>query len=264
MRVFVEGVGLLGPGLTGWQASRPVLAGEEAYRSAPTVIGASELLPVAERRRSPVPVKLALAVGQEAFNNAGRDAAMTATVFASSSGEGETLHRMCETLASADRDVSPTRFHNSVHNAASGYWGIANRAHEASTSLCCYDASFAAGLIEAVTQIATLGKPVALIAYDQPYPEPLHSVRPLLASFATALVLTPQATHRAFAVLELEFLEGEAQATRMSDRGLEEMRLGAPAARALPLLQALTRKAAGNVEMDFLSDRRLSIVVSPC
>jgi len=264
MRFFVEGVGLLGPGLTGWQASRPVLAGAEVYRSAPTVIAASELLPVAERRRSPVPVKLALAVGQEAFNNAGRDPAATATVFASSSGEGETLHQMCETLASADRDVSPTRFHNSVHNAASGYWGIANRSHEASTSLCCYDASFAAGLIEAATQIAALGKPVALIAYDQPYPEPLHSVRPLLAAFAAALVLTPHATHRAFAALDLEFHQGEAQATRMSDPGLEEMRLGAPAARALPLLQALTRKSAGNVEMEFLSDSRLRVAVSPC
>jgi hypothetical protein len=76
--------------------------------------------------------------------------------------------------------------------------------------------------------------------------------------------MTPQATRRAFAALELEFLEGEAQATRMSDPGLEEMRLGAPAARALPLLQALTRKAAGNVEMDFLGDRRLSVGVSPC
>lgn len=264
MRVFVEGVGLLGPGLPGWQASRRVLAEEEAYRAAPTAIVASDLLPVAERRRSPVPVKLALAVGQEAFNNAGRNPAITATVFASSSGEGETLHQMCETLASADRDVSPTRFHNSVHNAASGYWGIANRAHEASTSLCCYDASFAAGLVEAVTQIAAFGKPVALIAYDQPYPEPLHSVRPLLASFATALVLTPQATQRAFAALELEFPEGEAHATRMSDPGLEEMRLGTPAARALPLLQALTRKAGGNVEMEFPGDRRLRVAVSPC
>ena len=264
MRFFVEGVGLLGPGLTGWQASRLVLAGEGAYRAAPTMIAVSDLLPVAERRRSPVPVKLALAVGQEAFNNAGRDPAVTATVFASSSGEGETLHQMCETLASADRDVSPTRFHNSVHNAASGYWGVANRSHEASTSLCCYDASFAAGLIEAVTQIATLGKPVALIAYDQPYPEPLHSVRPLLASFATALVLTPHATQHAFAALELEFFEGEVQATRMSDPGLEDMRLGAPAARALPLLQALTRKAGGNVDMDLPGDRGLSVAVSPC
>ena len=264
MRVFVEGVGLLGPGLPGWQASRPVLAGGEEYRSAPTIIGASDLLPVAERRRSPVPVRLALAVGQEAFKNASHDAAMTATVFASSSGEGETLHQMCETLASVDRDVSPTRFHNSVHNAASGYWGIANRSHEASTSLCCYDASFAAGLVEAVTQVAASGKPVALIAYDQPYPEPLHSVRPLLASFATALVLTPQATRSAFAALELEFLEGKAHSTRMSDPGLEEMRLGTPAARALPVLQALTRTAGGHVEMDFLADKRLRVTVSPC
>jgi hypothetical protein len=76
--------------------------------------------------------------------------------------------------------------------------------------------------------------------------------------------LTPHATHRAFAALELEFFEGEYQATRMSDPGLEEMRLGAPAARALPLLQALTRKAKGNVEMDLLGDRWLSVAVSPC
>ena len=130
--------------------------------------------------------------------------------------------------------------------------------------MCCYDASFAAGLVEAVTQAVAFGKPMALIAYDQPYPEPLHSVRPLLASFATALVLTPQATLRAFAALGLEFLAGEAQATRMSDPALEELRLGAPAARALPLLQALTRAAAGNVEMDFLADRRLRVAVSPC
>jgi len=264
MRVFVEGVGLLGPGLPGWRASRPVLAGEEAYRAAPTVIAASDLLPVAERRRSPVPVKLALAVGEEAFRNAGRDAAITATVFASSSGEGETLHQMCETLASADREVSPTRFHNSVHNAAAGYWGIATQSHEASTSLCCYDASFAAGLLEAVTQIAVCGKPVALIAYDQPYPEPLHSARPLLGSFAAALVLAPEATRQAFAALELEFLDGEPQATRMSDPGLEEMRLGIPAGRALPVLQALTRKAGGKVEMNFPGDGRLRIAVSPC
>jgi len=67
--------------------------------------------PPAERRRYPIPVKLALAVGQEAFQNAGRDAANTATVFTSSSGEGETLHQMCEALASAEREVSPTRFH---------------------------------------------------------------------------------------------------------------------------------------------------------
>ena len=63
MRVFVEGVGLLGPGLRGWEAARRVLTGEEPFCSASTVIGTSDLLPPAERRRTPVPVKLALAVG---------------------------------------------------------------------------------------------------------------------------------------------------------------------------------------------------------
>lgn len=264
MRVFVEGVGLLGPGLQGWEAARRVLAGEEPFRSALTVIGASELLPPAERRRTPVPVKLAIAVGQEAFQSSGRDAAATATVFTSSSGEGETLHHMCEALASAEREVSPTRFHNSVHNAAAGYWSIATRSREASTSLCAYDASFTAGLLEAVTQVASWGKPVALIAYDQPYPEPLHSARPLLASFGVALVLAPEPTRRASAMFELTVLPGDEKPTRMSDSGLEELRLGVPAARALPLLEALARKMAGNVVLDFQTETRLRISVSRC
>jgi len=45
MRVFVEGVGIVGPGLQGWTASRAILAGEEAYRPGATMVAASELLP---------------------------------------------------------------------------------------------------------------------------------------------------------------------------------------------------------------------------
>jgi hypothetical protein len=108
------------------------------------------------------------------------------------------------------------------------------------------------------------GKPVALIAYDQPYPEPLHSARPLLASFGAALVLMPEATARACATFELEFLPGGDRPTRMSDSALEELRLGIPAARALPLLEALARKTQGDVMLDFLTETRLRVSVSPC
>ena len=48
MRAYVEGVGLAGPGLRGWQASRAILAGDHSYSFAPTAIAASELLPAAE------------------------------------------------------------------------------------------------------------------------------------------------------------------------------------------------------------------------
>jgi Beta-ketoacyl synthase, N-terminal domain len=136
MRVFVEGVGLLGPGLNGWQASRPLLAGDAPFVYMPTVVTASDLLPAAERRRTGLPVKLALAAGQEAFVQSGRDAALTASVFTSSAGDGENLHQICATLASPEREISPTRFHNSVHNAPAGYWSIATHSRQASTSLC--------------------------------------------------------------------------------------------------------------------------------
>ena len=264
MRIFVEGVGLLGPGLNGWQAGRPVLVGSEAYVHAPTAVTASDRLPPAERRRTGIPVKLALAVGYEAFTNAGRDAATTATVFTSSSGDGETLHHTCETLASTQREISPTRFHNSVHNAAAGYWSIAARSQEPSTSLCCYDASFAAGLLEAAAQIAVDGIAVALIAYDQPYPEPLHAVREVSSNFGMALVLVPQATGRTFASLEVTLVPGEAPPTCMKDTGLEMVRAGIPAARSLPLLSALGRSTPEVVVLEYVGGNHLRVVVAPC
>lgn len=264
MRAFVEGVGLCGPGLTGWEASRPLLIGSAAWHPAPTAIATSELLPATERRRVGVPVKLALAVGQEAFTNAGRDAAATATVFASSGGDCDNVHHLCEALATPEREVSPTRFHNSVHNAAAGYWGIATRSRAASTSLCCFDASFAAGLLEAMVQAGVDGGAAALLAYDHPYPEPLAAVRPVSGSFGMALVLSPRQTARAFAVLDVDFVAQAAAPTVMSDAALEAIRAGVPAGRSLPLLAALARGATETVVLDYGGEAHLRVKAAPC
>lgn len=263
MRVFVEGVGLLGPGLAGWDASRPALAGHSPYRAAPAAVVASDLLPPVERRRAGIPVRLALAVGHEAFMNAGRDAASTATVFTSSGGDGDNVHKLCETLASSERELSPTRFHNSVHNAAAGYWSIATGCREASTSLCCRDASFAAGLLEAATQAAVDGVPVALIAYDHPYPEPLGTVRPIGAIFGVALVLAPE-RGRPVAALDVIFAHGESAVTVMTDAALEAVRSSVPAGRSLPLLAALARDTGEAVTLELLEGTHLRITVAPC
>jgi len=267
MRAFVEGVGVLGPGLADWEAARAVLADGAPYRPAPVTVPASELLPSAERRRTGVPVKLALAVGREAFARAGRDAAATATVFTASCGDGQNLHDMCESLAGDTREVSPTRFHNSVHNASAGYWGIATRSREASTSLCAYDASFSAGLLEAATQVQIERVPVALIAYDQPYPEPLHRARPIGGVFALALVLAPAASERAFAVIDVSLAAAGVAPTHMDDAGLERVRATIPAARGLPLLAALAAVDAGvpaTVALEYFGDSRLQVEVLPC
>lgn len=264
MRLWVEGVGLAGPGLCGWQASRPVLGGSANYAHAPTVLTASDLLPAAERRRTGVPVKLALAVGCEAFANAAREPATTATVFTSSGGDSENVHQICETLASTEREVSPTRFHNSVHNAAAGYWSIATGSHEPSTSLCAYDWSFAAGLLEAAVQIAADRKPVALIAYDQHYPPPLHAVRPIDSNFGVALLLVPQPTAHTFAALEVTFTPASAKPTAMAVPALEAVRATVPAGRSLPLLAALARGVEQVVILEYGAASHLRVSVAPC
>src|SRR5687767_8356979 len=128
LAAYIEGIGLLGPGLNDWPSGRAVLRGQQPYQAQKTILPAPALLPPAERRRSSEIIKLTLAVGREAITAAGLDAAGLPTVSASSGGDGETCHAICEVLASADRRISPTRFHNSVHNAAAGYWSIATGA----------------------------------------------------------------------------------------------------------------------------------------
>jgi hypothetical protein len=186
-------------------------------------------------------IKLAIAVGTEALAHAGRDLADMAMVFAASGGDGETVHQTLSVLATAQREVSPTRFHNSVHNAPSGYWSVATGSRAPSTSLCAFDDSFAAGMLEAAVQVTVQDSPVTLIAYDVPYPEPLHSARPIVAMFGMALVLVPRITERAIASLTVEMAYGASPDTVMTDPELESLRLGNPAARCLPLLEALAR-----------------------
>lgn len=264
MRAYVEGVGLVGPGLTSWQASRAMLAGDESFQFTPTAVATSELLPAAERRRAGVPVRLTLAAGEEAFANAGRSAAETATVFASSGGDCNNVHHILEELATPQRQISPTRFHNSVHNAAAGYWSIATQCRAPSTSLCCHDASFAAGLLEAVSQAAVSGEPIALMAYDHPYPEPLNAVRPIQCAFGMAMVLAPWASERALAVLDVIFMPQKAVASGAADPGLEKLRTSVPAARCLPLLAAIARRARETVKIEYVAGAHLSVAVTPC
>lgn len=264
MRLFVEGIGLLGPGLDGWAASRPIFSGEADYIAAPTSLRASAMLPAAERRRSGVPIKLALAVGQEAFMQSGHGLNTAATVFTSSGGDNDNVHAINSILATAPHEVSPTRFHNSVHNAAAGYWCIATESHEPSTSICAYDASFAAGLLEAATQVTVDKSLVALIAYDHPYPEPLNTLRPIAAAFGFALILSPQKSGISMATMDIEFKPGNKAESIMKVAALEALRLSIPAARGLPLLAAFTSKESTELILAYFDNNHLNIRVTPC
>lgn len=247
LRAWIEGVGIIAPGLSGWPDACAVLRGDVPWASAPTALPTPALLPAAERRRASRIVKATLAAGLQACQQAGRAAASLPCVFASSGGDGHNCHALCELLAGEDRQVSPTRFHNSVHNAACGYWSIATGATAAAQVLSAHDASFAAGLIEAMTQVAASGLPLLLVAGDSEYPEPLHAKRPIFDTSALALVLAPAPTAAALAELRLPcrgaLAEGPADtlcaiAPRAGQR-LEHAAHTMPPLCGLPLLAAL-------------------------
>ncbi len=261
MNVGILGIGLLSAGLDGWVYGRDVLAGRKAYAPDSLPNPEAALLPSNERRRSSDTVRWAVHVAQEAIVHSGLDPREVATVFASSGGEMGVMDAVCRTLATTDRAVSPTLFHQSVHNAAAGYWGIATGCQQSSTALSCHDDSCAVGLLEAVTYATTEERPVLFVSYDLPPPEPLNQARPITSAFAMALVMTPFAD-RAPARLSMRVVAaGKSDVTPMPDGALEQLRRDNPAARLLPVLLALARTAPHCVNVDLLDDQRLAVEI---
>lgn len=258
--LYLDGIGLFGPGLSGWEQSREILAGRAPYVAALTQLPAVEKLPPAERRRVGVPVKLSMAIGLDAARQSGIDLAGLATVFSSTEADCDNTHAILEALASSDRTMSPTRFHNSVHNAPSGYWSIATGSMQPSTSLNTYDATFVAGLLEATTQTQSNGKPCMLLAYDTAFPEPIRSLRAIPDAMGVAMLLNPHQTPTSLARLTLTL--GDASATTQLQGAFEKMRLAIPVARSLPLLQLLAQDRPGSVVLDYLDTLGLRIDVS--
>jgi Beta-ketoacyl synthase, N-terminal domain len=262
LSAYIGGLGVLGPGLANWPDAAAVLSGQTAYRPAPTMLPMPTVLPPAERRRTGRVVKLALAIALEATSQAGENPATLASVFSSSGGDGHNCHELCHALSLAGREISPTRFSNSVHNAAAGYWSIATGAMAESNVLCAFDASFTAGLLEAMTQIAVDRAPVLLVAYDSEYPQPLHAKRPIPDAFGVAMVLTPQRCPSSLAKIEAALTD--ANFDRMADPALEALRSAYPAARSLPMLRLLAERRGGVANLEYLDVSRAEVRLEPC
>ncbi len=249
IELTLRGVGLLGPGLPDWDLGAPRLRTPASWVRSATVVPAPARLPANERRRAGTVIKAALAAADQAVAMAGADPSQLATIFTSSTGDPANCHALCEALAAPERLLSPTRFTNSVHNAPAGYWHIATHSMRTSTSLAVHDASFGAGLLEAAVQCHVSGEEVLLVACDVPYPEPLHTLRPLSDTFAVAFVLAPRAGSRRGAWTLTVQMQAPAPSARCDDASLEALRSEIPAARALPLLCAMAATGATPVPL---------------
>ncbi len=263
MNCWICGVAVLGSGLPGWAASEAALAGTAPWGPGDVVPPPPPLLPPTERRRTSPAVRLALAVAAEATAGIADRAALE-TVFASSNGDGAVVGGILEALhAPGSIALSPTQFHNSVHNSAAGYWHIAVGSVAPSVSLGGHDGSFAAGLLTAGIAVAARGAAVLLCAYDLPLPAPLAAVRPTGPGFGTALVLRPAPTEGALARLSLRHVAEPAPASVPAD-ALDALAEGNPAARALPLLRALAARRPARIDLALSADAHLALDLAPC
>jgi hypothetical protein len=264
MELFIHGIGVCAPGLPDWPGACEVLLQHTTYSESPLPQPEPTFLPPNELRRSSDVVKWSLHVAQEALHYGKIKSSEVATVFASSGGETGILHQLCLALAKPDRIISPTLFHHSVHNAASGYWTIGAESQQPSVSLACFDSSFCSGLLETATMLQAEQTPVLFVVYDLAPPPPLYAARPLIAPFATAFLVGSQQLPHSLAHLLIQLIQPRGEETKMKEPLIEGLRKGNPAARALPLLQAIATGGTASVLLNYLDHHQLIIDVTTC
>lgn len=256
LHATIEGVGFWTRGLPDWDAARAFVAGGELPADAPAK-PSPQLLPANERRRAPESVAVALEVAQAACSDSGRDPKTLASIFASTDGDLPITDYMCATLRDAPDTVSPTKFHNSVHNAAAGYWTIGQGCMAPSTALSAFSHTFAQGLLEALVNLAAGEPAILLAAYDTGATGPLSSVSTGTGLLGGALVLGPAGGNGP--QLSATLADGAGDA---NDGPLARHAAGNRMAQMLPLFDLLATGKDGEVSLDAGADRALRIAVS--
>jgi hypothetical protein len=239
-RLYIDGIALWSPALPGWALAQQALRGEPVAADPPVARPNPALLAANERRRAPDAVLVALEVAAAAVAMAGQDAATLPSVFTSAHGDLGIVDALCSTLATNPQLLSPTRFHHSVHNAASGYWAMATGCRAASSAVSGFEASFAVGLLEAGTQAHTDGTPVLLVGFDTAARGALASVNRSRGLLGVALVLTPQRSAASVFSLDWACTAGIASLPPLTSAAAKALAANAMAD-ALPLFEALAR-----------------------
>ena len=249
MRAAITGIGVLGPGLPDWSQGRSALAGASPYLHAPLGRVVAPGLPRTEARRATLATHLALTVAEQALHGHDSPDAAMPSVWAAADSDLQGLERNCRSLAEEPPWISPHRFQNSVHNTPAGYWSIATGCRGPATALCAGSATAAAGLVEALTMLVAGHERCLLVVYDELSPPVLEHARAVPFSFAAALLLAQPGDGGGREVALAALPAGAAQESVCRDPGLEELRRGNPAARLLPLLEALAGRTAATVEL---------------
>ena len=256
--VYINTLSIAAPSLVGLEQAMPVLTGKTQWQTSEFPKLVPQLLPANERRRITSYIKLALHVADEANLP---DKALPA-VFASSNGDFYITDHICNTLTMDPKHISPIQFHNSVHNAPSGYWAIAAKSPAASTSISTGDSTFSSGLLEAVIQVLCQKQDVLYVAYDYPATAPLDKFSDVTEAFATAFVLSLDKTENSYGSIKLDLSNDNKEKSHCINESLNKLQDSNPIAESLPLLEALCLKNSTTLNLPHLNNSTLKVEVA--
>jgi hypothetical protein len=204
-------------------------------------------------------------VADRACRDAGADPKTIATVYGSDYGEIETMIVLLETIFRGDGQLSPMRFKNSVHNAASGLASIGQANPSFSTALAAGKRTFEASMLEAMALLDERGGSCVVSVADDVLPEPLLSLEGWEA-MAIGIVLAREAPpEKVIATLgELAVDDTIAtRATHFAGHALGDRRVHTTAAAALPLFDALIGKRAARISLAPGESGALAVSIVP-
>lgn len=186
----VVSVGAWGSYFDNWDGLKQLLQGgalPEIKNKGPK----PQVIPANERRRAPLPVRLAVESSWQAAESANISPDELTCVFVSGLGDTDLTDYMCKTLASEHKELSPTKFHNSVHNAPAGYWTISTKTMSAANSVAGFEQSVSLTLLEAMVQCESEDVPLMVTFYDAPVSTVLKPLLKNEEAFAFSLIIYP-------------------------------------------------------------------------
>lgn len=242
--VHVTGIGLFAPGFPSLDA---FVKGEPD----PSVTDAPNAwVPQRLGRGTSLLTRMLGECAAQAAQRGGLDPKTCATIYGSALGEFETMVILLDVIFRGDGQLSPMRFKNSVHNAASGLGSIGQGNPAFSTALAAGARSFEAAMLEALLWLNENGGEAVVSVADDALPEPFAALGTPLG-LGVGIGLRTEAPEGAI----LGTITGLSQASEAGPKvtSFRGRSLAAwannPALDALPLVEALLDRRAGAVAL---------------
>jgi len=256
----IAGVGAWGKDFRQWPDLQKFLSGqpwEDDNAKGPK----PDIIPANERRRAPLPVRLAVESSWQASQTSCYQPEDLSCVFVSALGDTQLTDYMCKVLAGESKMLSPTKFHNSVHNAAAGYWTISTGCMKAANSVAGYEESVSLTLLEALTQIKIEQKPILITFYDAPVSQVLKGLLKNEYPFAVSIVLAPENAACDGKLISANVVDKPAEWPMLGKPGdhINALYESTPTARILTLLDMLRQESVTNQTLPLSQGTSLEI-----